>query len=131
MISVLKMSIDEKSIKAVFTSISVKTRKSSCILVLNLLIFTGMETKQPSKTFNSTRGKTKSFLFMQHFVFKTKYCKRIVKARCEQRRVLFLAFDKAKNAHMWRGSPIRISMYGKSKPLTCKHDDSLISIHCS
>ena len=30
---------------------------------------------------------------------------------------------------MWRGSPIRISMYGKSKSLTCKHGDSLISIH--
>nr|DAE65904.1 MAG TPA: hypothetical protein [Caudoviricetes sp.] len=39
MISVLKMSIDEKSIKAVFVSISVKKRKSSCILVLNLLVF--------------------------------------------------------------------------------------------
>lgn len=39
MISVLKLSIDEKSIKAVFVSISAKKRKSSCILVLNLLVF--------------------------------------------------------------------------------------------
>ena len=29
----------------------------------------------------------------------------------------FLAFDKAKNAHMWRGSPIRISMYGNQSLL--------------
>ena len=38
----------------------------------------------------------------------------------------FLAFSKAKNAHMGRGSPIRINVW-KSKSLTCKHDDSLIS----
>ena len=38
----------------------------------------------------------------------------------------FLAFSKAKNAHMGRGSPIRINVW-ESKFLTCKHDDSLIS----
>ena len=38
----------------------------------------------------------------------------------------FLAFSKAKNAHMVRGSPIRINVW-ESKSLTCKHDDSLIS----
>ena len=38
----------------------------------------------------------------------------------------FLAFSKAKNAQMGRGSPIRINVW-KSKSLTCKHDDSLIS----
>ena len=38
----------------------------------------------------------------------------------------FLPFSKAKNAHMGRGSPIRINVW-KSKSLTCKHDDSLIS----
>ena len=38
----------------------------------------------------------------------------------------FLAFSKGKNAHMGRGSPIRINVW-KLKSLTCKHDDSLIS----
>ena len=42
--------------------------------------------------------------------------------------VFFPAFDKAKNAHMWRGALLGYNVQ-KSKSLTCKHDDSLISAH--
>ena len=42
--------------------------------------------------------------------------------------VSFPAFDKAKNAHMWR-EPYSDLNVQKSRSLTCKHDDSLISAH--